>query len=619
MRWGFPGRPCGSRNPALIRPTNRLRTAIKKEYALGTPRKITSVLIANRGEIAVRVIRACRDVGISSVAVYAEPDRDAVHVKMADSAFSLGGTTAADSYLVIDKLIDAAKKSGANAVHPGYGFLSENADFAQAVIDAGLIWIGPPAAAIRDLGDKVSARHIAAKAGAPQVPGTPDPVSHADEVVAFAKEHGLPVAIKAAFGGGGRGLKVARTLEEIPELYDSAVREAIAAFGRGECFVERYLDRPRHVETQCLADEHGNVVVVSTRDCSLQRRHQKLVEEAPAPFLSDAQMKELYSSSKAILREANYVGAGTCEFLVGQDGTISFLEVNTRLQVEHPVSEEVTGIDLVKEQFRIAQGDELGYDDPVVNGHSIEFRINGEDAGRGFLPAPGTLDQWSLPAGPGVRVDTGFVQGDVIGGNFDSLLAKLIVTGATREEAISRSRRALEEFEVDGIATVIPFHKVVLTEPDFTAASGTFNVHTRWIETEFNNTIAAYHGAGSAELDEDHRAPITVEVNGRRVEVVLPSSFSVDSPKKRKPSRRGKKSVATSTGDSVVAPMQGTIVKIAVDEGQRIESGELVVVLEAMKMEQPLMAHKSGIVKGITAEIGVTVTNGTVLLEIVDE
>lgn len=584
---------------------------------MAQPKKITSVLIANRGEIAVRVIRACRDAGITSVAVYAEPDRDSVHVKMADSAFSLGGSTAAESYLVIDKLIDAAKKSGANAVHPGYGFLSENADFAQAVIDADLIWIGPPPAAIRDLGDKVSARHIAAKAGAPQVPGTPDPVTTSDEVVEFAKAYGLPVAIKAAFGGGGRGLKVARNLEEIPELYESAVREAVAAFGRGECFVERYLDKPRHVETQCLADEHGNVVVVSTRDCSLQRRHQKLVEEAPAPYLSDAQITELYASSKAILREAGYVGAGTCEFLIGQDGTISFLEVNTRLQVEHPVSEEVTGIDLVREQFRIAQGEELGYDDPKVTGHSIEFRINGEDPGRGFLPAPGTLAEWVLPAGPGVRVDTGFVQGDVIGGNFDSLLAKLIVTGATREEAISRSRRALEEFFVDGIATVIPFHKVVLTEAAFAPTDGNFAVHTRWIETEFNNTIPAYAGIGSAEESDDHRAPITVEVNGRRVEVILPSSFSVDSPKQRKATRR-KKSVAATTGNSVVAPMQGTIVKIAVAEGQSVEVGELVVVLEAMKMEQPLTAHKAGIIKGISAEIGITVTSGTVLLEITD-
>lgn len=584
---------------------------------MAQPKKITSVLIANRGEIAVRVIRACRDAGIASVAVYAEPDRDSVHVKMADSAFSLGGSTAAESYLVIDKIIDAAQKSGANAVHPGYGFLSENADFAQAVIDAGLIWIGPPPAAIRDLGDKVSARHIAAKAGAPQVPGTPDPVTTSDEVVEFAKAYGLPVAIKAAFGGGGRGLKVARNLEEIPELYESAVREAVAAFGRGECFVERYLDKPRHVETQCLADEHGNVVVVSTRDCSLQRRHQKLVEEAPAPYLTDAQITELYASSKAILREAKYVGAGTCEFLIGQDGTISFLEVNTRLQVEHPVSEEVTGIDLVREQFRIAQGEALGYDDPKVTGHSIEFRINGEDPGRGFLPAPGTLAEWALPAGPGVRVDTGFVRGDVIGGNFDSLLAKLVVTGATREEAIARSRRALEEFEVDGIATVIPFHKVVLTEAAFAPVDGNFAVHTRWIETEFVNSIPAYSGIGSPEESDDHRAPITVEVNGRRVEVILPSSFSVDSPKQRKATRR-KKAVAATTGNSVIAPMQGTIVKIAVEEGQSVEAGELVVVLEAMKMEQPLSAHKAGTIKGITAEIGATVTSGTVLLEIAD-
>jgi len=581
------------------------------------PKKITSVLIANRGEIAVRVIRACRDAGIASVAVYAEPDRDSVHVKMADSAFSLGGSTAAESYLVIEKIIDAAKKSGANAVHPGYGFLSENADFAQAVIDADLIWIGPPPAAIRDLGDKVSARHIAAKAGAPQVPGTPDPVTTSDEVVEFAKAYGLPVAIKAAFGGGGRGLKVARNLEEIPELYESAVREAVAAFGRGECFVERYLDKPRHVETQCLADEHGNVVVVSTRDCSLQRRHQKLVEEAPAPYLTEAQMAELYTSSKAILREAKYVGAGTCEFLIGQDGTISFLEVNTRLQVEHPVSEEVTGIDLVREQFRIAQGEALGYEDPKVTGHSIEFRINGEDPGRGFLPAPGTLAEWAIPAGPGVRVDTGFVQGDVIGGNFDSLLAKLIVTGATREEAIARSRRALEEFKVDGIATVIPFHKVVLTESAFAPTDGNFAIHTRWIETEFNNKIAAYSGIGSAQESDDRRAPITVEVNGRRVEVILPSSFSVDSPKKRTATRRNK-AVAASTGNSVVAPMQGTIVKIAVEEGQSVQVGELVVVLEAMKMEQPLTAHKAGTIKAISAEIGATVTSGTVLLEIAD-
>ena len=587
---------------------------------MASKKKITSVLIANRGEIAIRVARACADAGIKSVAVYAEPDRDSLHVKVADTAFALGGSTAAESYLVIDKLIDAAKKSGANAVHPGYGFLSENAEFAQAVIDAGLIWIGPPPQAIRDLGDKVSARHIASRAGAPQVQGTPDPVKDSSEVVAFAKEHGLPVAIKAAFGGGGRGLKVARTLEEIPELFDSAVREAIAAFGRGECFVERYLDNPRHVETQCLADEHGNVVIVSTRDCSLQRRHQKLVEEAPAPFLTQAQIDELYSSSKAIMKEANYVGAGTCEFLIGVDGTISFLEVNTRLQVEHPVSEEVSGIDLVREQFRIAQGEVLGYDDPELRGHSIEFRINGEDPGRGFLPAPGSLTVWNPPSGPGVRLDTGFVQGDVIGGNFDSLLAKLIITGRDRQEALERSRRALAEFEVDGIATALTFHRAVVSDPAFAPADPkqNFTVHTRWIETEFNNTIPAYSG-DNPDLDEiPARTPITVEVNGRRIEVLLPSDMSVGKSSGSKKSGRkiGKKAAGAGSGDSVVAPMQGTIVKVAVSEGQEVAAGELLVVLEAMKMEQPLTAHKAGVVTGLSAEVGATVPSGTSLMEL---
>jgi acetyl-CoA/propionyl-CoA carboxylase biotin carboxyl carrier protein len=587
---------------------------------VASKKKITSVLIANRGEIAIRVARACADAGIKSVAVYADPDRDSLHVKVADTAFALGGNSAAESYLVIDKLIDAAKKSGANAVHPGYGFLSENAEFAQAVIDAGLIWIGPPPQAIRDLGDKVSARHIASRAGAPQVQGTPDPVKDSSEVVNFAKEHGLPVAIKAAFGGGGRGLKVARTLEEIPELFDSAVREAIAAFGRGECFVERYLDNPRHVETQCLADEHGNVVIVSTRDCSLQRRHQKLVEEAPAPFLTQAQIDELYSSSKAIMREANYVGAGTCEFLIGLDGTISFLEVNTRLQVEHPVSEEVSGIDLVREQFRIAQGEVLGYEDPELRGHSIEFRINGEDPGRGFLPAPGSLTVWNPPSGPGVRLDTGFVQGDVIGGNFDSLLAKLIVTGRDRQEALERSRRALAEFEVDGIATALTFHRAVVSDSAFAPADPkqSFSVHTRWIETEFNNTIPAYSGE-NADLDElQARTPITVEVNGRRIEVILPADMSIGKAGGSKKSGRkiGKKSAGAGSGDSVVAPMQGTIVKVAVSEGQEVAAGELLVVLEAMKMEQPLTAHKAGVVTGLSAQVGTTVPSGTSLMEL---
>lgn len=587
---------------------------------MGANRKIEKVLIANRGEIAIRVARACADSGIASVAVYAEPDRDALHVKVADEAFALGGSTAAESYLVIEKLIDAAKKSGANAVHPGYGFLSENADFAQAVISAGLIWIGPPPQAIRDLGDKVSARHIAARAGAPQVQGTPDPVKDSSEVVAFAKEHGLPIAIKAAFGGGGRGLKVARNLEEIPELFESAVREAVAAFGRGECFVERYLDNPRHVETQCLADEHGNVVIVSTRDCSLQRRHQKLVEEAPAPFLTQAQIDELYSSSKAIMKEAKYVGAGTCEFLIGLDGTISFLEVNTRLQVEHPVSEEVAGIDLVREQFRIAQGEALGYGDPELRGHSIEFRINGEDPGRGFLPAPGSLTVWNPPSGPGIRLDAGFEKGDVIGGNFDSLLAKLIVTGKTRQEALERSRRALAEFEIDGIATALTFHRAVVSDPAFAPADPTtpFSVHTRWIETEFNNTIPAFVGAPGDLTEAAQRTPITVEVDGRRIEVILPSDMAIGSSGgAKKPARKiGKKSGAAGSGDSVVAPMQGTIVKIAVTEGQEVAQGDLVIVLEAMKMEQPLTAHKSGIISGLTAEVGATVATGTELMEI---
>ncbi len=587
---------------------------------MGANRKIEKVLIANRGEIAIRVARACADSGIASVAVYADPDRDALHVKVADEAFALGGSSAAESYLVIEKLIDAAKKSGANAVHPGYGFLSENADFAQAVISAGLIWIGPPPQAIRDLGDKVSARHIAARAGAPQVQGTPDPVKDSSEVVAFAKEHGLPIAIKAAFGGGGRGLKVARNLEEIPELFESAVREAVAAFGRGECFVERYLDNPRHVETQCLADEHGNVVIVSTRDCSLQRRHQKLVEEAPAPFLSQSQIDELYSSSKAIMKEAKYVGAGTCEFLIGLDGTISFLEVNTRLQVEHPVSEEVAGIDLVREQFRIAQGEVLGYDDPELRGHSIEFRINGEDPGRGFLPAPGSLTLWNPPSGPGIRLDAGFEKGDVIGGNFDSLLAKLIVTGRNRQEALERSRRALAEFEIDGIATALTFHRAVVSDPAFAPAdpSAPFTVHTRWIETEFNNTIPAFAGAAGDLAEASQRTPITVEVDGRRIEVILPSDMSIGSASgAKKPARKiNKKSGAAGSGDSVVAPMQGTIVKIAVTEGQEVAQGDLVIVLEAMKMEQPLTAHKAGIITGLTAEVGATVATGTELMEI---
>ncbi|QBF45311.1 acetyl/propionyl/methylcrotonyl-CoA carboxylase subunit alpha [Janibacter limosus] len=587
---------------------------------------ISKVLIANRGEIAVRIARACADAAIGSVAVYAEPDRDALHVKVADEAYALGGTTPGDSYLLQDKLLQVAKDAGADAVHPGYGFLAENAEFAQAVLDAGLIWIGPSPAAIDALGDKAKAKHIAVKANAPLAPGTKDPVKDADEVVALAQKFGLPIAIKAVYGGGGRGLKVARTMEEIPELFDSAVREAVSAFGRGECLVEKFLDKPRHVETQCLADQHGNVVVVSTRDCSLQRRNQKLVEEAPAPFLTDEQNAELVRASKAILKEAGYVGAGTCEYLVAQDGTISFLEVNTRLQVEHPVSEEVTGIDLVREMLRIADGEELGYDDPIARGHSFEFRINGEDAGRNFMPAPGTVTKMTVPTGPGVRWDAGIVEGDTVAGAFDSMIAKLIVTGATREQALERSRRALSELVVEGMPTVVPFHQTIVSDPAFAPADGTpFTIHTRWIETEFDNQIAPYGGEiGEAAEDEGERQKITVEVGGKRLEVVLPGGLSLGggggaAAKKKAPKRSGGGGGgAAASGDSLTAPMQGTIVKIAVEEGQQVAEGDLIVVLEAMKMEQPLNAHKAGTITGLTAEVGATVSNGAVIAEIKD-
>ncbi|WP_104108850.1 biotin carboxylase N-terminal domain-containing protein [Arthrobacter sp. N199823] len=589
--------------------------------------KLSKVLIANRGEIAVRIIRAARDEGIASVAVYAEPDREALHVRMADEAFALGGSTAADSYLVMEKILDAAKASGADAVHPGYGFLSENADFAQKVVDAGLLWIGPSPASIAALGDKVQARHIAEKVGAPLVPGTKNPVESTQEVLDFADEFGLPLAIKAAYGGGGRGIKVVRTREEIPELYESAVREAVAAFGRGECFVERFLDAPRHVETQCLADAAGNVVVVSTRDCSLQRRNQKLVEEAPAPFLTDVQNAQLYAASKAILTEAKYQGAGTCEFLVGTDGTISFLEVNTRLQVEHTVSEEVTGLDLVREQFRIARGEELGYGDPEVRGHSLEFRINGEDAGRGFMPAPGTVSTMTLPTGPGVRVDSGITAGEVIGGNFDSMLAKLIVTGATREQAIQRANRALAEMEIGGMPTVLPFHRAVVADPAFAPADGKpFTIHTRWIETEFENTIPVFDLASAAGAADDAgtRQSVTVEVGGKRLEVTLPSSFAVSngsgaSTKKAKKAGRNRNAgPATANGNALTSPMQGTIVKVAVADGDVVAEGDLIMVLEAMKMEQPLTAHRAGTVTGLNAAAGDTVSAGAVLATIED-
>jgi acetyl-CoA/propionyl-CoA carboxylase, biotin carboxylase, biotin carboxyl carrier protein len=591
--------------------------------------KISKVLVANRGEIAVRVIRAAKDAGLPSVAVYAEPDADAPHVRLADEAFALGGQTSAESYLDFAKLLDAAEKSGANAIHPGYGFLSENADFAQAVIDAGLIWIGPSPQSIRDLGDKVTARHIAARAQAPLVPGTPDPVKDADEVVAFANEYGLPIAIKAAFGGGGRGMKVARTIEEIPELFDSATREATAAFGRGECFVERYLDKPRHVEAQVIADQHGNVVVAGTRDCSLQRRYQKLVEEAPAPFLTDAQRKEIHESAKRICKEAHYYGAGTVEYLVGQDGLISFLEVNTRLQVEHPVTEETAGIDLVLQQFKIANGDKLDItEDPEPRGHAIEFRINGEDAGRGFLPAPGPVSKFEAPSGAGVRVDSGVVTGSVIGGQFDSMLAKLIVHGATREEALARSRRALDEFTVEGLATVIPFHRAIVSDPAFIGDDDGFTVHTRWIETEWNNSVEPFTGGDPIEEEDTiPRQTVVVEVGGRRLEVSLPGDLAIGNGgapsgggnvlrKKPKPRKRGAHAGAAASGDAVTAPMQGTVVKVAVEEGQEVAAGDLVVVLEAMKMENPVTAHKDGTITGLAVEAGAAITQGTVLAEI---
>ncbi|HWD06542.1 MAG TPA: acetyl/propionyl/methylcrotonyl-CoA carboxylase subunit alpha [Amycolatopsis sp.] len=586
---------------------------------------VTKILVANRGEIAVRVIRAAKDAGLASVAVYADPDRDAPHVRLADEAFALGGSTAAESYLSIDKLLDVAKRSGADSVHPGYGFLSENAEFAQAVLDAGLTWIGPSPQSIRDLGDKVTARHIAMRAGAPLVPGTKEPVADADEIVAFADEHGLPVAIKAAFGGGGRGLKVARTREEIPELFESATREAVAAFGRGECFVERYLDKPRHVEAQVLADQHGNAIVVGTRDCSLQRRHQKLVEEAPAPFLSDEQRKRIHESAKAICKEAGYYGAGTVEYLVATDGTISFLEVNTRLQVEHPVSEETTGLDLVREMFRIARGEKLLLtEDPVPRGHSIEFRINGEDAGRGFLPAPGTVTKFVAPSGPGVRVDSGVESGSVIGGQFDSMLAKLIVTGSDRNNALERSRRALAEFVVEGMATVLPFDRVIVNDPAFIGDEAGFSVHTRWIETEFDNQIAPFTAPETEAEEEAPRQNVVVEVGGRRLEVSLPGGFALEgagsgaATAKAKPRKRAGGTKAAVSGDAVTAPMQGTIVKVAVEEGQHVEAGELVVVLEAMKMENPVTAHKAGTVTGLSIEVGAAVTQGTQLLELKD-
>ncbi|MFA1436609.1 acetyl/propionyl/methylcrotonyl-CoA carboxylase subunit alpha [Corynebacterium diphtheriae] len=588
-------------------------------------KKITKVLIANRGEIAVRVIRAARDAGIASVAVYAEPDADSPFVSMADEAFALGGQTSAESYLVFDKILDAAKKSGADAIHPGYGFLSENGDFAEAVINGGLIWIGPSPQSIRDLGDKVTARHIALKAEAPMAPGTKEPVKDASEVVAFAEEHGLPIAIKAAFGGGGRGMKVAYTMDEVADLYESATREAVAAFGRGECFVERYLDKARHVECQVIADMHGNVVVAGTRDCSLQRRFQKLVEEAPAPFLTDDQRTRLHESAKAICKEAGYYGAGTVEYLVGSDGLISFLEVNTRLQVEHPVTEVTTGLDLVREQFRIAEGKELHIkQDPTPRGHAFEFRINGEDAGSNFMPAPGKVTKYIEPSGPGVRMDSGIVEGSVIGGQFDSMLAKLIVFGETRDEALQRASRALDEYVVEGMPTVLPFHRHIVENPAFIGDGEKFEVYTKWIEEEWNNPIEPY--VDPTDVDDEEAAlpsqKVVVEIDGRRVEIALPGDLALGggagAPKKKAKKRRAGGSKAAISGDAVAAPMQGTVIKINAEEGAEVAEGDTVVVLEAMKMENPVKAHKSGVVTGLAIAAGEGVTKGQVLLEIKD-
>ena len=590
-------------------------------------KKITKVLVANRGEIAVRIIRAAKDAGIGSVAVYADQDRDAMHARMADEAYALNGTTGPETYLVIDKILDVAKQSGADAVHPGYGFLAENADFARAVLAAGLIWIGPSPDAIEKLGDKVSARHVAEKVGAPLAPGTLNPVTGAEEVLDFVGKHGLPIAIKAAYGGGGRGIKVVYNKDEVKEAFESATREAIAAFGRGECFVEKYLEKPRHVETQCLADAYGNVVVVSTRDCSLQRRHQKLVEEAPAPFLTKDQIKRLYDSSKEILKEVGYQGAGTCEFLVAQDGTISFLEVNTRLQVEHPVSEEVTGLDLVREQFRLAEGGKLDYDDPEIVGHSFEFRINGEDAGRNFMPAPGALNVFKAPSGPGVRVDTGVESGDAISGSFDSMIAKLIVTGKNRAEALARSRRALAEMKIEGMPTVLPFHQKIVNDPAFIGEEtkdgvGKFGIYTRWIETEWTNDIPAFDAEAAEAAEQGARNSVVVEVGGKRVEVSLPAGLfsgagntAAQAPAPTGAKRKKASGGSGQSGNSIKAPMQSTIVKIAVQVGDELAEGDLVVVLEAMKMEQPLASHKAGKVKSIGCAVGETVSAGTVLIE----
>ncbi|RMX06484.1 ATP-grasp domain-containing protein [Corticibacter populi] len=569
------------------------------------------VLIANRGEIAVRIARACADYGVRSVAVYADADADALHVQMADEAWALQGQRPADTYLDIDKLLQIARRSGADAVHPGYGFLSERAEFARAVIDAGLTWIGPNPATIEALGDKVAARKIAQKVGAPLVAGTAEPVQSAGEVLAFAEQHGLPIAIKAAFGGGGRGLKVAWRMDEVAELYESAVREATAAFGRGECFLEQFLDKPRHIEAQVLADTHGNVVVLGTRDCSLQRRNQKLVEEAPAPFLTDAQRQRIHAAAHAICAEAGYVSAGTVEFLLSGSGQISFLEVNTRLQVEHPVTEETTGIDLVVEQLRIADGLPLALrETPASRGHSIEFRINAEDPGRGYLPTPGLITGFTPPAGPGVRIDSGVASGSLVPGSFDSMMAKLIVTGATREQALARARRALAEFRIEGVASVLPFHRAVLQDADFTGEQS-FRVHTRWIETEFAQRITL------APRPEPHEAqPLVrsfIEVDGKRMALGLPAGLlqgagatvaaplAAAAPAAAAGAPAGGLAAAADAG-AIKAPITGTLLAWKAADGAAVKAGDVVAVMEAMKMETQVTAPMAGVLQRSGAE-----------------
>ncbi|WP_323718065.1 acetyl/propionyl/methylcrotonyl-CoA carboxylase subunit alpha [Paracoccus aminovorans] len=583
-------------------------------FATGPTRPINRLLIANRGEIAVRIIRACRDEGIRSVAVYADSDREAIFVRMADEAHALGGDKPAETYLDAGKIIAIARKAGADAIHPGYGFLSERADFAQAVQDAGLIWIGPDPTVIEALGDKIEARRIAETVGAPLVAGTPGPVETPAEALAFAKHHGLPIAIKAAFGGGGRGMKVAWRLEEVEELFQSATREAEAAFGRGECFIEQFLDRPRHVEAQVLADRHGTVKVLGTRDCSLQRRNQKLVEEAPAPFLTAEQRARIHDSARAICAHAGYSGAGTVEYLLSANGTISFLEVNTRLQVEHPVTEETTGIDLVRAMIRVAQGAKLADETvPEPRGHAIEFRINAEDPARGFLPTPGPVEVFDPPSGPGVRLDSGVAQGSVVPGRFDSLMAKLIVTGATRAEALQRAARALREFRIEGVASVLPFDRAVVEAADFRAEDGGFRVHTRWIETDFADTLAqavAPH-ARVAPVPPAPLLRLAIEIDGRRHELGLPGNLLAQMPQGTAVGETAPEADAA----ALTAPVAGTLTLWQVEDGAEVEAGQVVAVIEAMKMETRVEAHRKGRLTRATEE-GATLGFGEALARI---